>query len=263
MKEISIVMFLFKKNVDKSMLYVGISIPKHIQQSIELFYDGGIPKGETKDIQLVIDGQTYGAIITKYNTSVEMMQIHYGAKSALAIKLRSIFRYTENQISMNRVIAEGKREYAGIYAENLQLHFECITLDEIEDESNYALSMDEQLIETYYEMKDNTAHYEFKEKVSKFRKVNQDIIENLKQLYNCRCQICGETIGVECGTKISQAHHIEYFSKSLNNDSDNIIILCPNHHALIHNQNPIFDREKKRFIFPNGHVEPLKLNKHL
>lgn len=123
--------------------------------------------------------------------------------------------------------------------------------------------MDEQAIENYYEMKDITAHYEFKEKVSKFRKVNQDIIENLKQLYNCRCQICGEIVGLECGTKVSQAHHIEYFSKSLNNDSDNIVILCPNHHALIHNQNPIFDRQQKKFIFPNGYVAELKLNKHL
>ena len=263
MKEVSIVMFLFKKNVDKSMLYVGISIPKHIQQSIEMFYDGGIPKGETKDIQLVIDGQTYRAIITKYNTSVEMMQIHYGAKSAIAIKLRSIFKYTDKQISMNRLITEEKREYAGIYAENSQLHFECVTWDDIKDESEYALSMDEQSIENYYEMKDTTAHYEIKEKVSKFRKVNRDIIENLKQLYDYRCQICGETIGAECGTKISQAHHIEYFSKSLNNDSDNIIILCPNHHALIHNQNPVFDRQKERFVFPNGYIAELKLNKHL
>ena len=256
-------MFLFKKNVDKSMLYVGIAIPKHIQSSIEMLYCGGIPKGETKDIQLVVDGLTYDAIITKYNTSVEMMQIHYGAKSAVAVKLRSIFKYTDQQISMNHLIAEEKREYAGIYIENSQLHFECVALDDIENECEHTLTMDEQAIENYYEMKDITDHYEFKEKVSKFRKVNQDIIENLKQLYNCRCQICGETIGLECGTKVSQAHHIKYFSKSLNNDSDNIVILCPNHHALIHNQNPIFDRQQKKFIFPNGYVAELKLNKHL
>ena len=102
-------MFLFKKNVDKSMLYVGIAIPKHIQSSIEILYRGRIPKGETKDIQLVVDGITYNAIITKYNTSVEMMQIHYGAKSAIAVKLRSIFKYTDQQISMNHLIAEEKR----------------------------------------------------------------------------------------------------------------------------------------------------------
>lgn len=256
-------MFLFKKNVDKSMLYVGLAIPKHIQPSIEMLYDEGIAKGETKDIQLVIDGLTYGAIVTKYNTSVEMMQIHYGAKSAIAVKLRDIFKYTDQQISTNRLIPESKREYAGIYIENSKLHFECVALDDIENECEYTSTMDEQSIENYYDMKDTAARYEFKEKVSKFRKVNQDIIENLKQLYNCRCQICGETIGLECGTKVSQAHHIEYFSKSLNNDSDNIVILCPNHHALIHNQNPIFDRQRKRFIFPNGYVAELKLNKHL
>ncbi len=255
--------FLFKKNVDKSMLNVGIAIPKPIHKIIEALYIDGFRKGETKNIQIVIDNEAYDVIVTKYNTSVEMMQIHYGSKSAIAVKLRSIFKYTNNEIDSKHTILDKNREYAGVYIENSQLHFECITLTDIENECNIASDIDEQSMETYYEAKDSAAHYEFKTKITKFRKVNQDIISSLKQLYDCRCQLCGKSFGLEYGAKISQAHHIDFFSKSLNNDSDNIIILCPNHHALIHNQNPIFDRQNKVFVFPNGCVEKLKLNKHL
>ena len=256
-------MFLFKKNVDKSMLNVGIAIPKQIQTSIDALYADGFRKGETKNIQIVIDDDTYDVIVTKYNTSVDMMQIHYGSQSAIAVKLRNIFKYTKNEINLRHTILDKNREYAGVYIENSQLHFECITLADIEDEYDSESNIDEQSMETYYEAKDSSAHYEFKTKTTKFRKVNQDIINSLKQLYDCRCQLCGKTFGLEYGAKIAQAHHIDFFSKSLNNDSDNIIILCPNHHALIHNQNPVFDRRNKAFVFPNGCVEKLKLNKHL
>ena len=60
-----------------------------------------------------------------------------------------------------------------------------------------------------------------------------------------------------------EAHHIEYFSKSFNNDDSNQIIVCPNHHSIIHEVNPIFDRVNKLFRFANGYEENVLLNKHL
>ena len=69
--------------------------------------------------------------------------------------------------------------------------------------------------------------------------------------------------GEKYNSEIVEAHHIDYFTKSLNNDSENIIILSPNFHRLIHKTNPEFDRNKLSFIFPNGVEEKLKLNLHL
>ena len=92
---------------------------------------------------------------------------------------------------------------------------------------------------------------------------NYEIPNKLKELYTFRCQICGLGAEDTFGYEIVEAHHIIPFSISLNNDSSNIIILCPNHHRLIHKANPIFDKQTKIFIYPNGIQENLKYNFHI
>ena len=68
-------------------------------------------------------------------------------------------------------------------------------------------------------------------------------------------------------------HHIDYFTRSQNNDSTNIIIISPNYHWIIHKNNPMFNRKNQRstakgkvkfqFYFENGEVLRLKLYEHL
>ena len=78
------------------------------------------------------------------------------------------------------------------------------------------------------------------------------------------CQvICGQYIGEPYGSHLIHAHHIHYFVHSLNNNANNIMIVCPNHHAIIHDLNPTFDFAQKQFHYPNGYVEGLAINLHL
>lgn len=56
---------------------------------------------------------------------------------------------------------------------------------------------------------------------------------------------------------------IDYFVKSLNNDASNQIIVCPNHHSIIHDVDPVFDRGRLLYIYSNGFEEKLVLNQHL
>ena len=51
-----------------------------------------------------------------------------------------------------------------------------------------------------------------------------------------------------------EAHHIDYFTTSQNNDTTNIIIISPNYHRIIHKNNPVFNRKKFQFEFPNGEL---------
>ena len=95
------------------------------------------------------------------------------------------------------------------------------------------------------------------------RKLNRKIGENLKLLYGYRCQICGQVIGEKYGSHIAEAHHIDYFVNSLNNDANNQMIVCPNHHSIIHDANPVFDRRRMVYRFDNGAEERIILNKHL
>ena len=75
------------------------------------------------------------------------------------------------------------------------------------------------------------------------RILNNKIQKTLKNLYQHRCQICGATAEVMYGVDVSEAHHIEYFTKSLNNNASNIIILCPDHHRIVHKAKGILDRK--------------------
>lgn len=97
----------------------------------------------------------------------------------------------------------------------------------------------------------------------KIRKLDRTISDRLKALYSYRCQICGELIGEKYGTTIIHTHHIEPFSKTMNNNLSNMMVVCPNHHGVIHSANPTFSRENKSFVYENGYSEKMSLNVHL
>jgi len=62
---------------------------------------------------------------------------------------------------------------------------------------------------------------------------------------------------------VVEAHHIDYFTRSQNNDSTNIIIISPNYHRIIHKAKPEWDSKTLSFTFPNGLVEKVNINFHL
>lgn len=88
-------------------------------------------------------------------------------------------------------------------------------------------------------------------------------IRILKEFYGYRDEISGERIGSVYGDSVVEAHHIDYFIHSQNNDSTNIIIISPNYHRIIHKNNPRFNRKKFQFEFENGEVLRMKLFEHL
>jgi len=64
------------------------------------------------------------------------------------------------------------------------------------------------------------------------RKVrNTTIVNNLKQRYNYRCQVCGERRKQSRNDYYAEGHHLKPLSDGGPDDIRNIIILCPNHHA--------------------------------
>lgn len=121
----------------------------------------------------------------------------------------------------------------------------------------------ERQVETELEEKDEDAGMTISQRLVKVRKLDRAIGANLKLLYGYRCQICGCQIGSEYGTHIAEAHHIDYFVRSLNNDANNQMIVCPNHHSIIHELDPVFDRKRLMYVFQNGVETKLVLNQHL
>ena len=164
-------------------------------------------------------------------------------------------------------LPEDIKEYVVLYTTQFQdtFYLECITLRENQsiNKSIEKISEEEFELSTNYNRIDLTATITEKKQLIKIRKLDRSICDNLKILYDYRCQITGDKFGEKYKSEVSEAHHIEYFTKSMNNDSENIIIVSPNYHRLIHKTNPVFDRNKLTFIFQNGVKEKLQLNYHL
>jgi len=274
--------YLFKKEVDWSLLHEGFTISVSFQRNLMQVLNGELPIGAKRNISITIDGEEYPAVLKnqpfsreKYPDHSEIIQIRYSPGSEIAKKFREQFfftyKYVENvrkQQDRSRMIKmpENKKEYIGIYATPSINSFlvECVTLQEIEASALESfLSEEQEEMSLNYAREDDSASIEERLSVVKVRKLDRAVSTSLKECYNHRCQICMNNFEQGYGVKVSEAHHIEPFSISLNNNADNIIILCPNHHRVIHRAGPEFIKVEKVFRYPNGFVEGLKLNQHL
>ncbi len=276
--------YIYKKEVDWSLLQQGLSIPVSLQVQFQSLIHQTLPRGTTISIQILIDGQLYPAKLTnqrfneqKYPTHKDIVQIRYEPNSVTAQKMRSIFSTTyeycmdyKQQIHSKKksvIIPTEKKEFLVLYTTTQPFIFLAESITETENQlitNELSLFSEEAFeLETNYSQEDLNATVEQRNKLVKIRKLDKSICDNLKKLYNHRCQMSGENFAAFYGVSVVEAHHIDYFTKSLNNNSDNILIVSPNYHRLIHKLNPSFDRISKCFVFPNGYKDVLKLNYHL
>jgi 5-methylcytosine-specific restriction enzyme A len=87
--------------------------------------------------------------------------------------------------------------------------------------------------------------------------------QQIHQLYNGRCQVCGFDPILVYGVEACHSHHLIYLSRGGEDTLNNMTLLCPNHHSVIHAANAVFDFNDLSFIFAPNHRERLALNKHL
>lgn len=123
--------------------------------------------------------------------------------------------------------------------------------------------MSEIEFENIINFKDESAGIKIKNSQKQQRVYNTEIIKQLKKLYKGNCQICAHKPFSEYVENICEVHHIKYFAISHNNDSSNLVVLCPNHHRLIHKLNPEFNTQNKSFVFNDGTELKILLDYHL
>jgi hypothetical protein len=276
--------YIYKKEVDWSALHYGINIPVSIQVLFQQKINSFLRKGEFKGINLILEDKTYKTKLinqsfdkNKYPTHKDILQIRYTPKSEIAGKMREIFhgsyKYLKAEKSklVNRRlplrVPEEMREYIVLYTTQFGDTFfmDSITNSDRKIIKSYASNISEEDFELSidYNKIDSSARIENKPQIVKIRKLDKAIGETLKLLYKNQCQICGYNFSEKYHVSIVESHHIEFFVRSLNNNADNIIIICPNHHRIIHKTNPLFDRNNLSFAYPNGLIECIKLNRHL
>jgi len=80
------------------------------------------------------------------------------------------------------------------------------------------------------------------------------IARKVKIIHNYSCQICGYTLDVGNGKRYAESHHIKPLGAKHNGPDtvENIMCVCPNHHALLdYGAIPI---ELKDLRFTSGHI---------
>ena len=277
-------MFIYQKQIDRSTLRQGFQIPVEFHDLMSAI-PGGMPlHGETRNIKIFIDGVEYDAQLKnqgfdrkKYDGHAEVIQIRYNEGSAIAKVLREIFSSTWKYVeqiknlpeNINRKftirISEEHQEFLALSSTDLPNVFvaDCITTA-IKAEVKVEISKQSELdFETFEPREDKNATIKQIPGMQKVRQLDRSIGDSLKHLYDYRCQMTGDKIGEPYGAMVVEAHHIIPFTESMNNDTSNIIILSPNYHRIIHKAKPEFNREQLAFVFPNGYIEKVKLNKHL
>ena len=275
--------YVYKKEIDWSTLMEGFTLPLDNQVIFLRNMENFLQRGQSKIIHFFMNGKMYDAKIVNMKNSVEnrkkdAYQIRYPRNGELSQALQQYFFKSMSYIKMIRKsrdpkdrsyikMLDGLKEYLAIYTTEYEDTFllEPIAQDDFQVMKKAIQGMRERTVENEieYEMEDKSSGIEKRLQIVKIRKLNRKIGENLKLLYGYRCQICGQVIGEKYGSHIAEAHHIDYFVNSLNNDANNQMIVCPNHHSVIHDANPVFDRRRMVYRFDNGVEERISLNKHL
>jgi hypothetical protein len=92
---------------------------------------------------------------------------------------------------------------------------------------------------------------------------NRQLVADLNEFYAGRCQLCGFDSPSVYSVESAEAHHVIYRSRGGPDEMENLVLLCPTHHTVVHRADATFDYARLHFIFSNGRVEPLGINKHL
>lgn len=276
--------YVYKTEVNWSLLTEGLTLPVDNQVIFARNMGKLLRRGESKSINIYLNEKRYKAQIRNINFDErfkrikDTLQIRYPRNGELARALQANFIKSYNFLSYQRNIrSQGDRtiiklpkkmeEYLAIYTTEYEdsYVFETIAAEEIDLLRQVVKNQSEHLFESNFnfDITDNNSCIHEDKRVVKIRKLNRKIGDNLKLLYGYRCQICGRLIGERYGAHAVEAHHIDYFVNSLNNDANNQLIVCPNHHSIIHELNPVFDKKRLIYLYPNGIQEGLAINYHL
>jgi hypothetical protein len=87
--------------------------------------------------------------------------------------------------------------------------------------------------------------------------------DTLKTLYEHRCQICVHDFKPQYGVPYADTRFIRPLGEGGEPVSRNLVVLCPNHNAIVGLTQADFDPRGLAFRYPNGLVEKLTLRDHL
>lgn len=90
----------------------------------------------------------------------------------------------------------------------------------------------------------------------------RDLVIHLRQLYGGRCQVCRWRPDAALEVTVCECHHVQWLSRGGEDSLENLCLLCPNHHRLIHALDAPFDFQQGAFMLGEKTRLPLALRAH-
>ncbi|MCB0014724.1 MAG: HNH endonuclease [Anaerolineales bacterium] len=91
---------------------------------------------------------------------------------------------------------------------------------------------------------------------------NRKLINELQGIYSGKCQVCLWAPHDLYGRNLCHGHHIHWLSRGGADELNNLMLLCPNHHAAVHQCDAPFDFALRAYVF-DDHRETVQLDLHL
>lgn len=273
--------YFIKKQIDWSVLNQGFSIPVTLQERVLHLVNKNMKRGDRIRIDILYGSNIYHTDLVnqafdedKYTGHASVLQIRYNAGSKICKMLRIVFRTSYDYLLIEKAKISSKKqikfpdsikEFFALYqtSQDNVFRLETFTASEVAESLADMVSSNELEIERNFKSFDENACVIEDVRTLKIRKLDYSIIHDLKRAYHFKCQICRVDFLAQYNVEVCEGHHIDYFSQSFNNDYSNIIILCPNHHSVIHKDEPLFHRKQLLFEYKNGFKEKILDNVHL
>lgn len=86
-------------------------------------------------------------------------------------------------------------------------------------------------------------------------------VAELSELYRGRCQVCCWSAQPTFPFHVGEAHHVRWVSRGGADALSNLVLLCPNHHRIIHRADAQLDFGRMAFLSSGARL-PLELLEH-
>lgn len=149
-----------------------------------------------------------------------------------------------------------------VFAQGLPLEPRVESIDEERLEIVVARATPQVIDETLYELRgrvnDERRGWLLREATPRSRAH----VEALRRMYRGSCQLCGWESRAAHAVDVCEGHHLQWLSRGGGDATDNMVLLCPNHHRLVHALDAPLDFRDLAFDL-GGRREVLRLNEHL
>ncbi|MFO0603036.1 MAG: hypothetical protein U0324_07675 [Polyangiales bacterium] len=161
-----------------------------------------------------------------------------------------------------RALSVADHQSLALFAQHLPLEPRARPVDEERLEFAVARASPEALTETTYGlgggMSLDRRQWILREAVPRSRAH----VEALRRLYGGRCQLCAWESRTAHAVDVCEGHHLQWLGRGGDDRMENMVLLCPNHHRLVHALDAPLDFDDLAFDLGERR-EVLRINEHL